>query len=121
MNHSFFLWYYTLGLKGAFVVWFNFVRAVWLRGNAFDLLQALVAPWHKIVLESADWEIVRVSPLLSAILLRLGFTSDEHRAIAMVSGAEFQESLRAKSLEIDDYTTAVAIEKHFMEKATAVV
>ena len=220
MNHSFFLWYYTLGLRGAFVVWFNFVRAVWLRGNAFDLLQTLVAPWHrdssprtwvgfrpglalerfmlnlmsrfmgmivriltiilvcvayvgsfvlggimagaflaapgllfltaalfltgevlwfgpfllltvvgltlalygyshrhKIVLESADWEIVRVSPLLPAILLRLGFTSDEHRAIAMVSGAEFQESLRAKSLEIDDYTTAVAIEKHFMEKA----
>jgi len=47
MNQSFFLWYYTNGLKGAFIVWFNFVRAVWLKGNVVDLLTTLIAPWHR--------------------------------------------------------------------------
>ncbi len=47
MHYSFFLWYYTFGLKGAFVVWFNFMRALWLRGNVMDLLRTLIAPWHR--------------------------------------------------------------------------
>jgi ATP-dependent Clp protease ATP-binding subunit ClpC len=62
MTKSFFRWYYSQGLSGSFVVWFNFVRAVWLRGNVADLASTLFAPWHR---DSAPRTWVGLHPVLS--------------------------------------------------------
>jgi uncharacterized membrane protein len=62
MQPSFFRWYYSHGLSGAFAVWFNIVRAVWLRGNIADLASTLFAPWHR---DSSPRTWVGLHPVLA--------------------------------------------------------
>lgn len=54
MNHSFFLWYYTLGLLGVFSVFGNLVRYILHRFHIRGLFLTLLSPWKRDV-TFRDW------------------------------------------------------------------
>ena len=62
MRDFFVTWYYLEGVKAAFLLWVNLMRAWWLKGNIPDLFLTLFAPWHRDV-SARDW--VGFHPMLA--------------------------------------------------------